>query len=282
MKPFSIKQNSLVGPAGLLILLSVVLFFISGCSGLTGVGQKPDVDPGELAARLKARQDRIQYFAGRGGIRIQTKDNQHYFDMMMVSALPNRLRLVIYDPMGRPTLTMASDGNTLRVLDHRQKVLRAGPASRENVSRYLPLGMGLSELITLMSGGQPLEDYEPSAVTGEKELGAEIWRLDLVKNGGRMTERIWMTPPGDRIRKVELGSSENGADFRMEYDKHREISGEVVPFHILMTNLKQNEQITISYSEVKVNPDLPDKLFTIDTPPGIRVLPLDQTTDEGI
>ncbi len=261
------------------LLWAVLLTMLAGC-GLLGTSTRPvDVLADELVARLRQNETVIQRFAGRGGVRIQDKSGPHYFDMMVAVARPNKLRLVGYDPMGRPALTMTVDGREARILDHTQKSLRVGPASARNLDRFLPMGLGVSELVSLLSGGPVLGQLRRAKVEGGTELGREIWRLDISQADGKLDQSIWMTPPGNRLHRVEARVPGGAVSHRVEYRDHRDIEGRMIPFVVQMEDLTRGTTLTVTYKEVRINPELAPELFFVPAPPGVIQAPLEPEGD---
>jgi hypothetical protein len=254
-------------------VLGLCLAF-AACTPLTPKPTKPDTGADEIVDRLRKRQAEVKTFAGRGTIRIKTRDNRHYFQVTTVAARPGRLRLQALDFMGRPAMTMAADANQLGYLDYRKAVLYNGPATEENFNRLFPLGLSVSDLITLLGGGQPLSKYETASLETVREPGRQLWRLSLFRPHGGYVERLYLKPDTLEVVTAEIGPPGKGPLFRLEYDQYKTVNHMNVPHYVRVADLESGTEMTVEYQEVKVNPTLPSNLFVLTAPPGVRVAPI--------
>ncbi|MEW6267641.1 MAG: DUF4292 domain-containing protein [Thermodesulfobacteriota bacterium] len=258
--------------SNLAAVLGLGFLLASACAPLeprpTGVGPTAE----EVLAGLRQRQALVQTFAGRGAIRIKDARAQHYFDIMIAAAQPDRLRLQAFDFMGRPLVTLTADRNEIRFLDYGRTRMYQGPPSPLNLSRFLPLDMTVSELITLLAGGRPLKTYERAVLEAGRGLGSKTWLLSLDRSGGGLVEKVWVTS-GWRIQRVEVGPRGEEPSFRLEYDDYRPLAGreDEAPFRITASDMKRQSELVITYQEVKINPDLPPGLFTLIPPAGVKI-----------
>ena len=176
--------------------------------------------------------------------------------------------------MGRPAMTMAADAKQLGYLDYRNAVLYNGPPTEENFNRIFPLGLSVADLITLLSGGQPLSKYETARLETVREPGRQLWRLSLFRPNAGYVERLYLKPDTLEVVTAEIGPQGKGPLFRLEYDQYKNVSQMNVPHHVRVADLESGTEMIVEYQEVKVNPTLPSKLFTLSAPPGVRVAPI--------
>ncbi|MEW5722803.1 MAG: DUF4292 domain-containing protein [Thermodesulfobacteriota bacterium] len=234
--------------------------------------------PETVVERLRERQDLVRTFAGRGSIKLKRDKSEHYLEVMVAAARPDRLRLQGFDFMGRPVLILAVDDKTLSFLDYRQARLFQGPATPENLSRFLPLGLSLPEVVALLSGGQPLAAYDRASLEARREVGGATWVLSLFRPRGDWVEKVWLTPGGLQVSRVELGHRGEKADYRLDFADYRTVEGrppaETAPFQIKAADVQSTRELIISYTEVSLNPELPATLFQLEPPAGVVVEPL--------
>jgi hypothetical protein len=269
----SMRRRSFWGNK-LLWSLAGLCLVIASCVPFTQKPTKPDTEADEVVDRLRQRQAQVQTFAGRGAIRIKTRNNQHYFQVTTASERPGRLRLQALDFMGRPAMTMAADATQLGYLDYRNAVLYNGPATEENFNRLFPLGLGVTDLITLLSGGQPLSKYKTARLETVREPGRQLWRLSLFRPGGGYVERLYLKPDSLEVVSAEIGPPDKGPLFRLEYNQYKTVSRHSIPHYVRVADLESGTEMIVEYKEVKVNPTLPSKLFVLTAPPGVRVAPI--------
>ena len=260
-----------------LALATAVILGITACAALTPRKTESLLEAESLVRRLRARQARIRTFAGRGGMTFQQPDRKYYFDVTVVTARPDRLRIQAFDFMGRPVLIMTVNSQELSLLDYRAEVYQHGPPTQENVNRFLPLGLTVPALISLFSGGQPWPAYDRAAIHRERTLGRDTVVLSLLRPDGGWVERIWLSDPELRVDRVEMAPEGGQVEYALELSGYGSPEGagdEAVPRNIRARDLQADSTLMIEYKEVRVNPDLPETLFTVKPPPGVTVEPM--------
>lgn len=271
-----IKRRPAFLTAGLLLAL-----IISACAPIKPAPVQSQKEAELLVDRLRQKQNLIRTFAGKGAITFNNPERRHYFEAMVLAERPGRLRLQAFDALGRPALTLTVNDEEINYLDYRAPKLYRGKATYENLSRIMPLGLNVSELITLLAGGQPLSLYERASLEKTTELGQDILLLSLQRPGGRYIEKMWL----DKDLKVKrMIVDEKGASeaFKLKYDKYNLVDEHYAPYHIHVMETAGKNELTINYDEVRINADLPSSSFTIKVPPGMTPEPLSGLTDGGV
>lgn len=260
----------------------VLLIGLAGCASLPPApSPEPLPSPDSLALRLRERQAAIQSYAGQGRLRIKSPGSLYTFDLMVAAVRPDRLRLQAFDFMGRPVLTLITDGREMSLMDYRNSTMYRGAATSENLQRLIPVDLELAQIVTLLSGGQPLSQYVRGDVERKTEMGQEMWRLTLFRPGGDLVERVWLTPPQLRVNRVEVGPAREDAWFQLDFSEYRDVAGLPAPFHIMMADRKAQTEVTVDYEEFRINPPLPETLFLTPLPQGVKVVPFQGKSDEG-
>jgi hypothetical protein len=234
-------------------------------------------DPNSLVEELQTRQDRVSSFAGRGSVKMVRENSENYLDMMVAAEKPGRLRFQGFDFMGRPAFTMTVNEKELAFLDYRQAILYTGEATPENLSRFLPLGLTISEVTALLSGGQPLPEHRVMGLTESRAVGEKAWILSLHRTYDGLLEKIYMTPGSRQVSRVELGPIDGKPFYQLTYADYRETDHPdriAAPFQITVDDQQSRRQLIVAYKEVRLNPELPPDLFKIEPPKGVRVEPI--------
>lgn len=267
-----------------LFVCLAVLALLNACASVTTVSTSEQKAAADIIQTLRKSQSEMNSFAGKGGINIQTADNQHYFQMMVAVQRPKSLRLQAFDFLGRPAMILIINEDELSYLDYGKSILYKGPATYENINKFLPLGLKVDDVITLLSGGQPLSAYRGIDVKKTQQLGQEVWQVTLLRTEKDLAETIWVRPDDLRIDRVEVGPRESRPTYSLDYAKYKQIvnDGRQTPHFIKASDLKSGTQLTITYDEVKVNPELPETLFILKPPAGVRVESIPETTDQGV
>ncbi|MBF0529553.1 MAG: DUF4292 domain-containing protein [Deltaproteobacteria bacterium] len=260
---------------GLVAMLAVCGLVACATGPDKGSQGAPTTD--ELINRIRAESASLKTFAGRGSIKINDRERQHYFEVMVAAAQPDRLRLQAFDFIGRPILTIITGGDQLRYLDYRQAKLVYGQATPENLRRMLPVAMQVPELVGILSGIPIVPVHERAEVNLDRTTGPETWIWSLFLPGGKWVDRFRLTRADNLIRQVDRGPVDGQSVLRLEYGNFKPVSetdGRQTPYHVSAADLKTQTELIIDYTEVKINPSLPEGLFTLPAPPGVKVEPI--------
>ena len=262
---------------GLVVLLLAVCLAAASCAPTRPVVETGLPGADGLAARLRQKQKDLVRFAGKGSIEYHHGQAKYRFDFMVAAVRPDRLRLQAFDVVGRPVLTMTTDGERIDYLDYSEKKFYSGPATPDNFERLLPLGLKVSETITLLSGGQPLSAYEEARLEAETALGRETWRLSLFRTGQKQVERLWLPPNSLEVSRAEVGPPDKAPQFRLTYSDYRDTPdkpGVPLPFHIEAADRIGRDELIVDYQEIRYNPELNQNLFIQTPPPGLTAEPI--------
>jgi len=255
-----------------LIWLAAVI--LSSCAPLRPKPERVSLPPAEaLVNALRQNQARLQSFAGRGRLRFKDPWSHYSFDVTVAAVRPDRLRVQAFDLMGRPVMTLTANHEELSLLDYRQAVLYRGAATPENLSRFLPFNLRLEDVITLLAGQKPLGPFIRAEVELDRDFSGNYWRLDLVRPDGQLVDRIWMAPHSLTISRSEIGPPRQEPWFRLEFSDYQDLAGQATPFRIFLADLKNKAETSVLYEEFRIDPALPETLFSLTSPPGIKVAP---------
>ncbi len=95
------------------------------------------------------------------------------------------------------------------------------------------------------------------------------YRLDLLADNGVRQALLF----DDRLRMLQTGYFvDDELQFQIEYDNFTE-SGPAFPLSIKIDMPLYRTNVSLSFREPEINPDIPEKQFSLTPPDGIRVLP---------
>lgn len=275
---------------GLILALLTISFATSGCN-LTGGGsskasRSPDGPAMAMAMGLYQRGASLQTMAARGGASYSSGSKRHYFKFEVAALKPGQILFTAIDPTGRPAFKMASDGQQITAILYGDKQFASGPATLENFSKFLPLGLTPDELMSIMAGSQVKPEAAGSKGSGDNtELiiqpagkqadEANLWRLKL--RGG-----LDQNPDATAIITASLGSVSRPA-VSIKYlsikDVPREdLDSRLEPFphsvEVVWTDGKE-QTLKVTYDEVRLGLDLGGISFSLQKPEGFEFVPLD-------
>ena len=244
---------------------------MTGCANIQPTAPSGPVPPPEpIIGYFVQRQAQIQKFAGQGRIYFKDDRVQYNGESYVLAIAPDSLKIRANDPVGRPVLTLSASGGTLSVLDHTKERLFQGAASRENISRFMVIGFEVPDLITFLSGGQPIT--QGGQVTMEKVRVSGETLLLLTNTTPNLTQKIWLTPNGNLARQASYQPIGKKEAIIIEYAQYKDAGGIQMPYRIKMK--QGTAELTVEYSEVNFNnPKVTPELIPIKTEKSIQPEP---------
>ncbi len=251
-------------------LLIILAFGLAGCAPLVPViHEVPLPSALDLVARFSIDNKAVNRFAARG--RLKFKTPQEYYQVEVTAAIvrPDHFRLTTIDFFGRSIFTLTLNQQEFRLLDHRQAKLYRGQASRKILDRFLPMGLDPSEVITLFSGGILLPPHSRARVSRER---GGLWCLSLSGlEADFEEERLYIEPLTRQVKRMERIKA-GKVLLQVDYSKYHDLNGQKVPYYIYLK--AQQQELILEYQEVKLHLDLPNRLFDLPVPPGVKVIDL--------
>lgn len=227
-------------------------------------------------------------------------------NLLFYAIRPASLRMDVLSPPPFQSIvaTLTSDGKSFTLLDTREKAFFLGPASACNIARFTDVPIPGHALVTLLRGEAPLLVHNPEDVS--IEWSSRGYYVVKIPSKHEAFEEVRLVPtPSDfdkpwqeqRIRVLDVRVMQEGhALWQAELRDHQlaPMSGPYIDpdhidppippsgpechvevprrIHVEIPSTKQDVQFR--YTEVKVNPPLPEGIFTQPIPQGVEVLPV--------
>lgn len=255
-------------------LLAVVVI-LSGCPVKPPpLAPPPSVHPTaqNLIKRLTARERGVKNFWAKGETLIKRSREEASADGSLMGLYPDALRLELIDPVGRPRMTFTSDGKQIGLLVHSEAKFYIGPATVRNLSRILPLGLGIREVLVLLSGGTPLIRYQYGRVDYLAQDGQ--YRLRLGGDPSGVYQVLWFAIPGFELLRTEILDKKSRVLFRAVFSKFRRIGGVAFPMHAVLAAPRRKVKVEFTYQWLKINLAMNRRPFVVQAPPGVKVIRL--------
>ncbi len=252
-------------------LLLVALLWSTGCRTLPPAPPPvAAISSQELLARLNARQQQVQSFQAKGRITFLSPKQNYSGKALLTGRLPASLKVNVLDPLGRTTLSFATDGSEVKVLSPGENKLFQGPATPGNLAAFIPPTVSLPQALRLLVGALPLsqgppQNFEYEAATGRYRLE---WR-----QGDALTERLWVTAQGLYPVQEEWFGGAPEPRFTAELANFGALAPDL-PEKITLKTATPKMEMRLVYSDLKVNPSLSPTDLTLAVPPGVVQVPL--------
>lgn len=253
-------------------LVLLLLLWAGGCAPRPQPVWEELPSSEQLLARLAQHSGRYQTLDAAAKVSLTL--NERYFSSRQFLALqrPDLLRTDILSGFGQLLLQLATDGETLWVFRHDSVPGRfyRGPATRENLARFLRLPLRAEELLRLLLYDPPLQAFAQSRV----ELSDAGLRLIL--DSGRQRQILAFD------RRLRLIGSRYlvAGDLQLEVEYADFSDQQEFPGAITLTLPAAAIRAKLILSDLSLNQPLPVERFKLAAPQGITVEQIPQDEDE--
>ncbi|MBE4751435.1 DUF4292 domain-containing protein [Corallococcus sp. ZKHCc1 1396] len=226
-------------------------------------------DAQTLYQHVQQRQGQVVTLEGDSKLRVDSPQGSGTLSTFLSVTRPGLIHLETYDFFNRPVASLVSNGARFGVYQAQGNTYYQGPASPENVSRFLPIVLPSEELVAVMLGQVPL--LPPESMTLALDEKERVYVLTLVR--GAATQTLRVDPRHLRVVKSEVRGVP-GYDLAFEDFKQR---GELLfPGKVILTADQADTRLELRYTEITLNgrPDL--TLYELTPPEGARVVDVDE------
>ncbi len=244
-------------------LAGLLLILIAGCAPKVPPAWETLPEAGALLSALAARNDRHRALDGAAQVGLTVEGKYFSSRQFLLLERPDRLRTDVLTGFGQLVLQLASDGETFAVFLNTEVPGRfiTGPASDENISRFLRLPLAVDDLLALLLHDPPLIAFQNSSVA------VDGGRLRLLLSGEGQRQELWF----DRQKRL-VGCRYSVAGeqkLAVEYDKFTAADGFPRRIEIVVPGAETG--LKVAFSELTLDP-VPDAAqFSLKQPPGSRL-----------
>lgn len=250
-----------------MLLTAALSWLLAACATLPGgpaVGQLPA--PVQVQERLESRRLAVRGFIMQGEITAQGPGGEVSGEQRILGQFPDRLRAEVMGPFGKPVLLFICDGTRMAVLAYGENKGYLGPATRQNVARFLGLALTPAEVYSLLGGSVPLIPQAQGKVFPSSAPGLALMELD---DGAGVRQGLIFNLGDYAVREAWVHGPE-GQAMSGRFESFVSQDGERYPRRVLLV-AGDNRSLTLMNDEVRVNPALDAKAFEPVLPPGVEV-----------
>jgi len=287
---------------------AVAAFAMLGATGCPSVAPPPSQFPSAADAldRMKATYSCARGVQGDARVLRHAEEGRIRFNLLFYAVRPDLLRLDVLSPPPFQSVvaTLTSDGTQFALLDTREKQFLQGAPSACNIARLTHVPIPAHALVTLLRGEAPLLVHQRENLS--LEWNRRGYYVVRIPSRHEAFEEVRLAPmPADferpwqeqRLRVLRVGVSQQGHElWRAELGDHSlaPMSGPYVdpdgidppippsgpqcqvevPRKIQVEVFDGLQTVQFRYEDVKVNPPLPEGVFTQPIPPGVSVVPV--------
>ncbi len=257
------------------IILLIIAFFFSACSGLVGrVSERPFdskipddlLETRNLLSMLENKNCKLKTFKGIGKITFWKKNTKGLIaGIAWVGSEPDRLRIVIRNASGQPVASLASDGKWLYLVSHAKQSFYKKSSANSTLKRFISIPIKPDDIVSILSGRIPVNKYNSATIIKNKFEDGYV--LVLKKGWGNIIEKIYLDESKKDVCKVEIFDTAGSLLYRTVFDRMQNINGYRVPSRLIFSNSDGNSfQLDIYryWADVSVSPSM----FVLAPPDG--------------
>lgn len=225
-------------------------------------------DPQTLLTFIKAAEARVVTLEGESKLRIDSPETKGTVTLFVAVSRPALLHFEPLDFFGRPQGLLVTNGERFMLYAAEEGKTYLGPASPQNVSRFLPVVLPAEELVAILLGQAPR--LVPESMTLATDPAAGGYVLTLTR--GEIVQTLIVDPTFHRVLRSEV----RGAPaYDLAFSDFQTEGPSVMPREVTLIAEASNTRVTIRYTDVKLNapPDL--TMFDLEPIPDLPVLQVD-------
>lgn len=219
----------------------------------------------EIIAEMRDQDRRVSSFYSRGILRVRNWYGGSEAEIFIVGNRdPLQFKIEITHPWGRPILYILIDRNRLHVLSFEEKRLYVGPYTPRTLARFFPGGMSQHLIWTTLRGYPGVRDFQRMTIGKDNQIILIGRREEVVE--------IIDLRSGDL---VPAGVHFPNQGIRVEFSDYRR-TGEVRHAgEVRVRSISEKKQLELKNKRMVFNRDIPEEIFTLNTPPDFETTPMD-------
>lgn len=253
------------------IFLAVVC---SGCPHRIEFGPEGLIeDPDTLFKLVNQAQENLVTLQGDAKLHVSSPQGSGTLSMFVAISRPGLMHMETFDFFNRPVAALVSDGQRFGLYQTEGNVFYKGPASPENVSRFLPVVLPSEELVAVMLGQVPFIPAERKTLELDRKEGVYVLKLFR----GPVTQTLQVHPKFYRVVRSEVRGV---PAYDLAFEDFQPQGTQVFPKEVKLSAEVAQTELRLRYSDVSLNarPDL--TLFELEPPEGARVVEVDARGQE--
>lgn len=226
----------------------------------------------DVFARIEANAASLRSLRAVAAIELHDGGRAVHGRQVVLLAPPTRLRFDILGPFG-VVLQVTADGERVRAFDRGTQTFYAGRASSANLARFTRIDLRVREVVGLLVG-TPVAKRQIDAATIDFEPATALWRVTSPLDGGGV-EHLWVEAETLRPLRCEVVAANGTRRYDATFGQYESLDGVAVPRRITLSAPSSEIVVSLSYSDLELNPALGEDLFRFEPPAGATLVDLD-------
>jgi hypothetical protein len=249
-------------------LLITVVLGLSACPRLPPLDygkEGPAKDGAELLKRVEFADAQVISVRGDAKLIVEAPQGKGSVSLFVAVMHPAQIHIESLDFFGRPEGILVSDGERFGLYDAKQRKYFRGPASAENMARFVPIALPPRELAALLMGRVPRVPPESTELSIDEPT--RTYRLALKR--GAVTQRLAVSTGTHRVTSSRV---EGLATYAIDADDLTAFGGTTLARHLTLDAPSAKTKVELLYKDITVNETPEITLFELEPPEGIPVV----------
>jgi outer membrane lipoprotein-sorting protein len=210
--------------------------------------------------KVNENQQRVHALTGAGTISVETSEMSQSGSFELTLRKPDSLLIKIEGPFGIDVGSAMVTREYFAFYYSFQNRLLEGPTNPANLGKLFKIPVNFDDVMNLFTGGFFLseDDANPSAFSIENE------EFVLTYDRYTGTRRYWIDPQTMQIVKIHHLDTSGKLALEQLFSKFQTLDGVTIPRYVRVTMARERRRVSISYSDLNVNPA--NLVFVFDVP----------------
>lgn len=241
---------------------------LTGCPKPIDFGPHGRIDDAEeLLRRVDAETSRIQALTGDARLAISSPEGQGEVQLFVAVERPAKLHLESFDFFNRPIAAITSDGERFGLYDGTEGRYYFGPATPQNLQRFLRTPLSPQQVVALMLGSAPRDVNGQAVLTIDEK--AEAYKVEI--RSPTLPQLLWIDPLLLRTERSEWGGE---APLAARFAQFLPSGTVAFPKEIEVTAPEAKIELRLRYTDVTLN-KRDEMMFVVEAPEGVPQIELD-------
>lgn len=211
----------------------------------------------EVVSRIRDQDRRVSCFYTRGILSTKNWYGGSEADILIVGIRdPQRFKIEITHPWGRPLLHILIDRKRLEVLSFEEKRRYLGIPTPETLSRFLPGNLNVDLIWPTLRG-------YPNLLGHQRVTSGRANQITLINDKGEAVEIIGLSD--DDLVPNEVYFPDQG--IRLIFSKYQSIDGIRYAGEVKVVQVREKKSLTLTHKRMVFNRSVPEEIFSMDAPP---------------
>ncbi len=228
----------------------LVLLVFAGCtSSHVAVVANRHLSYKEVQEAVQHQQQYIHSLYGEGKISVETPTIAQTGSFTLFLRKPDSVLVKLQGPFGiKVGFALITRDEFVFYNSFENKLIR-GAASEENIERILHIRLRFDDMLNLLGGGTFFGDDRRTP--DEARIVEEQWTFIYKHHDVQRT--YWIDPTTSLIGKIQQCDTNGKLIFEQRFSNFQSVDGTDIPFNIRITQPREQQMLSVVYSDVSLN-----------------------------